>query len=139
MAGDVDLTMTNEDLPQGRAQGQNLGSGEKHGHLKPNRGVKPANTIELIGEFKRSKNQVISDNMQHRDWTEIFRLRQKSAAFTLEQMVKEKQQLHEQKLKAMEKETMDYSMLKSFETATDHQPRSPESATGQQGPKGAAP
>ena len=95
MAGDVDLTMTNEDLPQGKAHGQNLSSCEKHTHLKHNRGLRPANTIELIGEFKRSKNQVISDNMQHRDWTEIFRLRQKSAAFTLEQMVKEKQQLHE--------------------------------------------
>jgi len=92
--------MTNEDgvntcMPQGRAQGQHLSSCEKHAHLKHNRGLRPANTIELIGEFKRSKNQVISDNMQHRDWTEIFRLRQKSAAFTLEQMVKEKQQLHE--------------------------------------------
>jgi hypothetical protein len=100
---------------QGKAQGQNLTGREryphKYAHLKQGRALQPANTIELIGEFKRSKNQVISDNMQHRDWTEIFRLRQKSAAFTLEQMVKEKQQLHEQKLKAIEKETMDFSTL----------------------------
>ena len=76
--------------------GQTLSATDKEAFNQ--RPIKSSNTIELISEFNRSKRQVISKNMQHRDWTEIFNLRDKSAAFTLEQMVKEKQELHGKKL-----------------------------------------
>ena len=94
--------------------GQTLSATDKEAFKQ--RPVKSSNTIELISEFNRSKRQVISKNMQYRDWTEIFNLRDKSAAFTLEQMVKEKQELHGKKLQALP----DFSSMRSLDTAADN-------------------
>jgi hypothetical protein len=107
LAGGAELSMSG-------TAGQVINESERQPPMQ--RPTVSTNTIELISEFHRSKRQVISQNLQYRDWTEIFNLRDKSAAFTLEQMVKEKQELHEKKLQALP----DFSSMRSLETATDN-------------------